>query len=233
MGCCRSLIDINKEYRILDWLIVFVLLIVGLILELLPFSDDFEECFRTDISEPLHSDTITYWIVFTGEFLVIPMLILLLVLFVVPSFSKNKVLCAYFCTIGINLSISNGLKRFVARPRPDTIAVCGGDGSYQRCKQVLSGLKLTHQFFSFPSEHASESMAALCFFSLFLSDVWTSKSIVILALRLFPISLSLLIGASRIWDRRHHTDDVVAGYIIGAVTAMFVYNVYKQKPKLG
>lgn len=231
MGCWDLFISFNKEYRIIDWIVVVVLLVTGLILELVPFPDNFEEYFNTDINQPRHSDTISYWIIFTGEFFVIPFLMFLMVLFVFPDFSKNRILCAYFCSIGINFVVSNGLKRFVARPRPDTIAVCGGDGSYQRCKQVLSGLELTHQFFSFPSAHASESMAALCFFSMFLSDVWTSKSLIMLVFRLFPICLSLLIGASRIWDRRHHADDVVAGLLIGAVSAVFVYRIYRQKPK--
>ena len=149
----------------------------------------------------------------------------------VPHLSKNKLLVAYYFAISCNMCLSGGLKRFVGRPRPDTMTICGGDGSFSRCKETMSGSSLSDQFFSFPSGHSAEAMASLFFLSMFISDVWPENSMLILVLRLFPISLALFIGASRIWDRKHHVDDVVAGLFLGAVVSGFVYSVYKQKPK--
>ena len=231
MSFFKNLGSFISEYRIGDWFLAIILLVAGLGLNLAPLSSDFVEHINTDIGQSRHTDTISYWLVFIGELAIIPLLIFLICAFMVPHVSKNKLLAAYYFAIGANLVLSGGMKRFVGRPRPDTIAVCGGDGSYQKCKESLSKYQLADQFFSFPSGHSSEAMTALFFLSMFLSDVWPENSKFILVLRLFPMALAVFIGASRIWDRKHHVDDVVAGLFIGAVISGFVYSVYKQKPK--
>ena len=231
MKAVKNFYSFFVEYRIFDWIVTLAIIVVGLALKFSSLPSDFEERFTTDIEQERHTDTISYWIIFIGEFAIVPFFIFLVSAFMVPHLSKNKLLIAYFFAIGANMALSGGLKRIVGRPRPDTKTICGGDGTFQRCKEVLSGRDLSDQFFSFPSGHTSESTAALFFLSLFLSDVWPENSLLTLILRLLPIALQFFIAATRIWDRKHHVDDVVAGMFYGAVISGLVYSVYKQKPK--
>ena len=105
--------------------------------------------------------------------------------------------------------------------------VCGGDGSYLQCSTVLSGASLYDQFFSFPSGHASESMAAAIFIAHLITEIWPSGSMFAAMLKLAPIVWSLFVGASRIWDRAHHVDDVLAGFLLGGIIGFFTFRTFK------
>ncbi|EAX99767.1 PAP2 superfamily protein [Trichomonas vaginalis G3] len=228
MPTLRTIWSFLKEYNVLDWMLIIGINVAGFIALGIKFDKDFNEFLDIDIDQERKTATIPYIIILVVEYGAVPILMLLIIIFVSQTISIRKTLTAYYFAIGLNLLISNSLARFIGRPRPDTIAICGGDGSFQRCYNVLSATELRTQFTSFPSVHTSEAMTSLLFLSFFFSDLWSQFHMGILVLRLFPVCLAFLVGATRIWDRNSHVDDVLAGLFIGGVLCTTVYTVYRK-----
>ena len=214
---------------ILDWIAAAVVLGAGYaICYAFGFPDDFEPYITSDISNPARTSTIPYphlcaitfgvgavitaaiWVSFSG----LPLL--------------PKALAAYYFALCLSLAACCFVKRLVLRPRPDTIAQCGGDGSYRQCLAVLSGEDLVDQFYSFPSGHAGESMGAAVFLALLLNHVWQSPTMIACALKMLPVLASVFIGVTRFVDRAHHADDVLAGWIIGVVCGYVTYRTFAR-----
>ena len=94
---------------------------------------------------------------------------------------------------------------------------------------------------SYPSDHASHTMLDATFTSILLvGSVWQVKGWkrsvkrgLISAIILVCLSVPLYVGSSRIvdsflrtysqWDYKHRGDDVIAGYIVGALSAFLAY----------
>lgn len=228
MGVFQAIWGFLKEYQLFDWILIIFINVAGFVSIGIKFNKDFNEYIDIDITEERKMSTIPYIIILIVEYAAVPLLMFLIIVFVSQTISARKTLTAYYFTIGLNLLVTNSLARFIGRPRPDTIAICGGDGSFQRCLNVLSSAELRTQFTSYPSVHTAEAMASLLFLSLFFSDLWPRFNMLILVLRLFPIFLAFLIGATRIWDRNSHVDDVVAGLVISSILCITVYTVYKK-----
>lgn len=94
---------------------------------------------------------------------------------------------------------------------------------------------------SYPSGHASHTMLDATFTSILLvGSVWQVKGWkrsvkrgLISAIILVCLSVPLYVGSSRIvdsflrtysqWDYKHRGDDVIAGYIVGALSAFLAY----------
>jgi phosphatidate phosphatase len=130
------------------------------------------------------------------------------------------------------LIITEFLKVYVGRPRPDIYARCGFNATYAQCRAVI-GDAAVDAFKSWPSGHASNCMVAGTYAGLFfqyavkIDQLWVA---------LFGVAFLLYgfgVGASRIVDYRHHTDDVLAGLFVGWVGTYMVWirerhRIFKQ-----
>lgn len=78
---------------------------------------------------------------------------------------------------------------------------------------------------SFPSGHAAFSMYTAAFFCLYMErrlDISYSR-ILKPMLQMVLLFLSTLCGISRVQDNKHHTNDVIAGFLLGIVVAAAVH----------
>jgi len=71
---------------------------------------------------------------------------------------------------------------------------------------------------SFPSIHSARISLIAVMFSLFYKDAPTIIACVLVV---------LCVGYSRIYLKRHHPIDVLAGFLIGAATALIVFYIIK------
>lgn len=225
---------VNK-LSVLDWLMVLIVLVIGFVIEHKEFSDDFEPRYFSDIGNPKRTNTFPGSHLMVAIFVVGGILLSVIWATVSPGWSILGTLAAYYFAIGLGVLISSAIKKLAGRPRPDTLAQCGGDGSYRKCSEVLEGWALIDQFQSYPSGHSSNSMAAGMFLTMILTTALPSLSMASVALKLLPFLASIFIGVSRILDRAHHVDDVLAGWLIGAVSGYvsFITLMRRAKPHDG
>ncbi|KAI0362173.1 acid phosphatase/Vanadium-dependent haloperoxidase [Trametes cingulata] len=143
----------------------------------------------------------------------------------------------------LSLSITGGITQFVkitvGRPRPDLIARCIPRAGAVDPPLGLSTVEIctqTHRhtlqdgWRSFPSGHSSLSFAGLGFLSFYLAGklhLFDTRGHTVKAwLALTPLSGAALVAISRTMDYRHHWHDVLAGSLLGLVTAYFSYRQY-------
>lgn len=119
------------------------------------------------------------------------------------------------------------IKSYVGRARPDMYSRCGYNAQYGTCNQT--GYVLSDSFKSFPSGHASGSMSAMYFCSVFVLKVVSNNSIFVSLAALLYILLGLYIGSTRIRDFRHHVDDVVAGFFVGYIITNIIWKNAKKR----
>jgi undecaprenyl-diphosphatase len=129
--------------------------------------------------------------------------------------------------VGISDLISSRIiKPLFERPRPCQVL----DGLYfWKSKAQLwvltDGISSYKSSFSFVSSHASNSMAAAIIMSIFYRK-----------LAVIFITVSILIGISRLYLGVHYPSDIVSGWFIGAVIGFLIYYVYiklsKRYPKI-
>lgn len=99
--------------------------------------------------------------------------------------------------------------------------------SWEVCTQTEH---LQEGFRSFPSGHSSFAWCGMWYLTLFLSAKmralnrkgYTIKSWILLA----PITGATLVCVSRTMDYRHHATDVIAGGIVGVLSAWWGYRQY-------
>eukprot|EP00752_Nemacystus_decipiens_P006027 g5443.t1 len=134
----------------------------------------------------------------------------------------DVVLGMLFC-LGVSVTVTDGIKLVVGRPRPNYAALralveFGGKGM-----SSFKGMSIR----SFPSGHSSMSMAGTLFVTLvcwgdlsrYASDHKSWRRSLLAYISIFPALISIWVGVSRIRDYWHFQDDVVAGWIIGAASA--------------
>ncbi|KAH0789447.1 PAP2 superfamily protein [Histomonas meleagridis] len=136
-----------------------------------------------------------------------------------------------------NLSVTEILKRYAGRPRPDVYAVCGNNTQHKDCTNVKESTR-DNQYKSWPSGHSSTSMSTFYLVGCFIQNFCKKLPAVSSFVGLLFILLALMIGATRIRDFRHHTDDVLAGLFIGYLVAAFFwrktkYDVFIDENKEG
>lgn len=217
-----------KKWAIIDWIIAIICTISGNLIERILYKSTFKAFFNTDITSPIRTTTLSY-----PNLCAITFGIGGVVVFILWSFHSfdhriSWVLSHYYFSVGFTILISTLLKRYVGRPRPDTQTLCGGTGSFQDCIKVLSPELLQDQFYSFPSGHAAESMASAFYISLIINELLGNGPAWTVVFKFSPIFASLFIGVSRIVDRAHHVDDVVMGFIIGGVIAIYSYKSFNR-----
>ncbi|KAH6915942.1 lipid phosphate phosphatase 1 [Coprinopsis sp. MPI-PUGE-AT-0042] len=141
----------------------------------------------------------------------------------------------------LNSLVTNFLKNRVGRLRPDFLARCQWDVILEACtgkeNAVLEGRR------SFPSGHSSSAFSGMFFLSLVLAGQsaawcfnarsrpwWASSRWARLFISLAPLGWAFHVALTRVEDYRHHKEDVVAGGLIGALSAFACYTVYWPNP---
>lgn len=144
-------------------------------------------------------------------------------------------------TRALNLLLTNFLKNRVGRLRPDFLARCQWDVMLNVCtgeeNTVLEGRR------SFPSGHSSSAFSGMFFLSLVIAGQtaawsfnarnrprWASSRWLRLFVSLAPLGWALHVALTRVEDYRHHKEDVIAGSLIGALSAFTCYLVYWPNP---
>ena len=158
-----------------------------------------------------HSDFLTtlfIWLTYLGDGIFCVAAGVLLVVFK-KRFLGLMVLSSY----AISGIIAQVLKSFITEARP---AVLLRDSSYQ---YFIDNVTL-HNLYSFPSGHASSAFALAAVFSFAAENKNYSVAF---------LSLAILVGYSRIYLAQHFIDDVLAGAVIGLVSAVASW-IYFKKP---
>ncbi|CAH2042098.1 unnamed protein product, partial [Thlaspi arvense] len=218
-----------------DWLILFLLVVVDVILNLIePFHRFVGEEMLSDLKYPLKDNTIPFWAV--------PVIA---ILFHSQSSWTGLMSIFYVCSgllfsVFITGVITDAIKDAVGRPRPDFFWRCFPDGKGV-FDQVIGGVMCTGQksvikegYKSFPSGHTSWSFAGLGFLSWYLSGKIQAFDhrghVAKLCIVFLPLLVAALVGVSRVDDYWHHWQDVFAGGLIGLTVSSFCYLQFFPPP---
>ena len=221
-----------SKFRIIDLLLVILVLTGSLLCRYIPISTSHPQYIFSEVDWQQATDTIPYGILCIATYGVGSLLVFVLWASISFDVSIFGALFSYLFSLVLTSFITSAIARMVARPKPDTLAVCGGDGSIASCASVLTPALLTEQFRSFPSEHASESMASAVFIALFIGEMWQSPSMFVALMKLVPLCFSLFVSISRIWDRQSHVEDIIGGLMIGAIVAYMCFQTFKKGQKI-
>ena len=162
---------------------------------------------------------------------VVPLITILLWTLVRQPSNAHK---AHVTALGLIISllltalITDIIKNFVGRPRPDLISRCDPSPNTPQNELVTIAVcretdphKLQDGWRSFPSGHSSFSFAGLGWLALFFASqahcVKARTSLILILLCLAPLLGAALIAISRLEDYRHDVGDVLVGSIIGCV----------------
>lgn len=171
--------------------------------------------------------------------MVLPIVILLVVgICNGPPGDAHASLCAYFLSVGMNSFVTDTMKNYCAKLRPNFYNMCEFDAGTKTCTNDVSN---AHK--SFPSGHSSLAFCAMSILSLyFLGKVGLhriplkndpTKNYPSLATKLMawvsfaiPMSIALFVACSRVHDYFHHPADIVTGALIGIVCALFATSLW-------
>ena len=158
--------------------------------------------------------------------------------------------CLQISVLGLIISLSlNGvitdiLKIWIARPRPDFLERCGpapGTPLHELvdvnvCTAPLGKALLIDGMKSTPSGHSSISFGGLFYLTLWLLGQFklfqnreSPQYVYKYFLAFSPLSLATYIALSRTQDYRHHFTDIVLGGAIGISFAWWSYHHYFNK----
>ena len=118
------------------------------------------------------------------------------------------------------------------RLRPHFLSVCQPNFRTLNCsagyitQDVCTGdaLAVREARLSFPSGHSSLAFYCACFLIFYLHKrgfIIRTLRIVIPGISLVAIVLALFTGLSRVSDNKHHPTDVLAGSLVGAMSAAY------------
>ncbi|OHS97781.1 PAP2 superfamily protein [Tritrichomonas foetus] len=179
---------------------------------------------------------------YSGETIGAPLLFIIVIVipciiigFIAITYPRKLELCfAYISlaqTLCITLLITEALKVFVARPRPNYFHYCGFNKESKRCTGPESYQKDAKV--SFPSGHASISFCATTWFSLFLQQFFNfSGELWFILIRFTPTVIAIFISATRITDYMHHVSDVISGAVLGMGIAVLIFNAQASRIKI-
>lgn len=147
--------------------------------------------------------------------------------------------CTLLTAIGISEFITQLLKYYAGRLRPNFYSMCNFNTETLTC--TATNIHLIYESrLSFPSGHASLSFCgAGCLVLYFIGrfgylrnhcyysqEEGKCKSKFIFLLSFTPLLLSTHCAASRLVDNWHHPSDILAGMIIGLVCAVISYHIW-------
>ncbi|ODV77938.1 PAP2-domain-containing protein, partial [Suhomyces tanzawaensis NRRL Y-17324] len=136
--------------------------------------------------------------------------------------------------------ITDILKNWISRPRPDFLARCGPKKGTPAdtlvdvgvCTAPLGWAVLTDGMRSTPSGHSSISFGSLLYLTLWLLGQFqlvspaTPQPVYKSLLCGLPVLLATYVGLSRTQDYRHHFMDVFLGTTLGCTVAVTLYRRY-------
>ncbi|KAI5969720.1 hypothetical protein CANMA_001182 [Candida margitis] len=147
--------------------------------------------------------------------------------------------------LGLSMSIfldgviTDILKNWIARPRPDFLARCGAQVNtsvnelvdISVCTAPLGDSLLLDGMRSTPSGHSSISFVAFLYLTLWLSGQFklfnsTPQHMYKYIVAFMPLLLATYISLSRVQDYRHHFIDVILGSTLGCIIAVLIYFHY-------
>ncbi|XP_072145303.1 phospholipid phosphatase 3-like, partial [Dermacentor andersoni] len=137
----------------------------------------------------------------------------------------------------VTIFVTDAIKYSVGRPRPHFLSLCAPDACQRgnetvytqslHCTTELSRHLLRNLKLSFPSGHSSLSAYAAAFMILYLQErrhaTLHSLTVVIFALQSTIAVAAMCIGASRVFDHKHHVEDVACGLALGAIIGYFTW----------
>lgn len=143
-------------------------------------------------------------------------------------------------TVSVAGVITDILKNWVGRPRPDFLERCGApEGTpldlfvdISVCTAPLGELRLIDGMRLTPLGHSLISFSAFLFLAMWifgqlqLSVNVASKPVYLYILSLLPLILAAYVALSRVQDYRHHFLDIVLGMLIGCTVAAAIYRKY-------
>lgn len=190
-----------------------------------------------DLNYEVLSETVPVWMLLLLGILLPVVLLLVMGVCSGPPGDAHASLCVYFLAVGMNLFITNMMKIYCGRFRPNFYGMCEFDTDAKACANDMAN---AHK--SFPSGHSSLSFCAMTVLSLyFLGKVGlhrmpttdTPKNYPSLITKLqawmafaIPLGLAVFVASSRVHDFYHHPADVVAGAAIGMVCAHFATGLW-------
>lgn len=236
-----------------DWVVLAVVLIL---LWIAHNIEPFERQFKLDdvtISHPYKGDTVKMNYLVAGG-LVISFIVITGFQYYKKNLRYNyhQALIGVSFAIAISTLFSHIIKVFVGRYRPDFISVCKVDfdkvQEHYNTFDVSTGInygprnlfdtsictsskeELFEERKSFPSGHSSFAFSVMSYLSFYIagqihlmdkkSYVW--KYFVVSV----PYMIATMVALSRVFDYRHHWQDVTIGSIIGLFFGIITYYYY-------
>lgn len=228
------------KWRASDILMILIVFVVYFYLNTLePFQRQFYINDLT-ISHPFAevervNESQLFWYAYGFPFLIIAVIGLLI------TKPRDKIYLTYTSLLGLSLSVfttstlTNILKNFIGRHRPDFLARCiPREGTpvnvlvfakdvctSENSRRLLDGFRTT------PSGHSSMSFSGLFYLSLWLAGQTVATHQYTGSLRIIfsalPTLGATLVALSRTEDYRHHFVDVLIGSTIGLVIGYWSY----------
>lgn len=144
------------------------------------------------------------------------------------QFNPFTAVYTFITVIAVTNVCVNIFKSYVGRPRPDLYARCGTGASINNCPGQTKKVA-KDEFKSFPSGHSATAMSGLFFIALFIQKCVKTRKLWVTTLCFLFILLAFYIGATRIRDYKHHTDDVLAGFFVGFLFCYIIWwRTYKE-----
>lgn len=156
----------------------------------------------------------------------------------------NVSVLGLFVSLSVNGCVTDILKNWIGRPRPDFLARCGAPlntpldtlQTVSICTAPLGKMYLTDGMKSTPSGHLSISASGLVYLQIWLVGqlllAVSKKAHVLLWVAVsLPLLLAAYIALLRSQDYRHHFFDLVLGLSIGSAVAAVSYCRYFPLPK--
>lgn len=201
----------NKKFFIITLVLTFLICLVA-------FSVD-RELIKTidswfyDIISNQINPNLTLFMRFATEVGSVGVVIILCLSFFLFSKVRKNYALPVATTVAITFLSNLGLKTLFARERPNIL-------------QLIS-----ESYYSFPSGHAMINMAFYTMVFMITKKHVDNKKTK-LTISIICIIIPLVIGISRIYLGVHYTSDVVAGWFLGFVISIIVFNLFEGWNKL-
>ncbi|XP_047516661.1 phospholipid phosphatase homolog 1.2 homolog isoform X1 [Pieris napi] len=204
-------------------------------LNLVPGGQVGFQCNDPALSHPYTGDTVNWKWLF-GTTILLPLVVLLITerQQCNHEIAKKQAFCwfkEYLYGFLLNLTIVQALKLIVGSPRPHFFETCEPnealtceESEYVSSYTCTTANWLKQSNKSFPSGHTSLAVHAAVFITYYLYRRGRKlNSKIVSTVQIVSLSSAALCSLSRIWDRRHHWWDVIAGAVIALL--LLVYTI--------
>lgn len=151
--------------------------------------------------------------------------------------ATNRTLLGLWVSVVAAACVTDVLKVWIARPRPDFLQRCGAIAgtplheyvTTKVCSAPLGQMYLSDGMKSTPLGHLSMSFAGLFYLTLWFGrdgKIVQLSGLNTIILRILPSLLAAYIAFSRTQDYRHHFLDITIGLVIGVLFAWGSYVKY-------